>query len=1079
MNINNLSVFGQIKANNTENAFKTETYDTTGASLKVDGGLFVEKNISTNGIAYIDTISANNKSLLTIESSTLINGSLNIKKGIVGTINNLNVYNTSTEGTYKIPFFTDTTSDPSGSTYSRKFLKNSGLTIDIISGSEPSITADITGHAGEDVLTTTFNSHVATKTSKTTNGHVTVGNNINVSSGIISLPQSLETNTELTVKKINATTSATIKDLIVTNDTSINGDLTVDGDLTLNGKLSIIDTANILTVTNEDVSTKDSVIELYKLNSEGDYPALDTTAKGISFNYSSAENVPLKGFFGIPYRSDQKRMFVAIDDISYNDGENSDDAITEDGHTYLDAKFGTITATNSGSVDGDLIVYGNSTFQAVGDSTAGSIAITGKLISNSLIGLNILSLNDKNLTVASNSTAGSIGVSGKTSVSSLKAGYLNLGSKTLTVSNNSTTGTLTNSGNSTISTLNVGTVDLGTKKLTVATDSTANTIDVSSSLNASNITVGDVELKQLSTYKKLTVLNDSTVKSLNVVDGTSTGTLTVNGNASIGSLTLKNGTLYKPLSITTKASIGSLEMGTHTLTVNGNSTSGAITNTGSSNITSLKAGYLNLGTHTLTGSSNSTISGSITNTGTANVTSLKTGYLNLGVNALTVNSDSTIAGSLTSSGIATISSLEVNKLYMPTKTLTVNSNSTIAGTSTLNNVVVDSLEADHINASGRTVNVTGDFTFDSGNLGTIIAASTTVGTVSNPDFDINLEGDTTITGGNLGNVDIDKTYSKYLKATSNTIISSNDVGITGGNLGLVNITNTTIGKLQSSYKITPSSNITFGSGDLGVVDIASTTVGTLYSTHTITPSGNLTCSTGDLGVVDFNTTRANYFNSNHTITPTGNISFKDGDLGTVDFENVTASDLVADGLILSATGSGTAKFVGSSSLGIASLAETALTVESPKEVTEDGDASAVFKGGVYIEKHLVVNAGNDMADFIECQKDLEVEYGKCYCFDGENYSVSNKRRQKNVIGIASDTYAMKIGSSKGKNNIPIGVAGFVLAYVDKEYPVGTALICTKDGGLTKANLIDRIFFNDRIIATYWKKDKERMWVKIK
>jgi hypothetical protein len=118
---------------------------------------------------------------------------------------------------------------------------------------------------------------------------------------------------------------------------------------------------------------------------------------------------------------------------------------------------------------------------------------------------------------------------------------------------------------------------------------------------------------------------------------------------------------------------------------------------------------------------------------------------------------------------------------------------------------------------------------------------------------------------------------------------------------------------------------------------------------------------------------------------------------------------------------------------------------------------------------------NDIADMIEVPSGTVVDYGRVYCFDGEKYFSTEKRAQTNIIGIASDTYGYGLGVKDGKHQIPIGVAGFVLAYVDKAYEIGTELVSTKNGSLTKASFFEKIFKRNAIIATFWKDEKEENW----
>ena len=83
--------------------------------------------------------------------------------------------------------------------------------------------------------------------------------------------------------------------------------------------------------------------------------------------------------------------------------------------------------------------------------------------------------------------------------------------------------------------------------------------------------------------------------------------------------------------------------------------------------------------------------------------------------------------------------------------------------------------------------------------------------------------------------------------------------------------------------------------------------------------------------------------------------------------------------------------------------------------------------------------------------------------------------QKSYIGIHSDTFGFLMGNEEGKKKLNVAVAGFVLAYVDREYEVGTPLTCTTDGYLTEINFEDKMRYPERIVATYWKNEPNEEW----
>lgn len=144
-------------------------------------------------------------------------------------------------------------------------------------------------------------------------------------------------------------------------------------------------------------------------------------------------------------------------------------------------------------------------------------------------------------------------------------------------------------------------------------------------------------------------------------------------------------------------------------------------------------------------------------------------------------------------------------------------------------------------------------------------------------------------------------------------------------------------------------------------------------------------------------------------------------------------------------------------------------------------ALTVSTGGIYAASGIKSNTGvynavwNDLADCIPVDDKCKVEPGYCYCFDGERYYKSTKYLDEGIVGIDSDTYGMNMGRKPGLNQMDVAVAGFVLAYVDKEYKPGTPLTCTENGYLTEIKKEDKIEYPERIVATYWKSEPADEW----
>ena len=140
----------------------------------------------------------------------------------------------------------------------------------------------------------------------------------------------------------------------------------------------------------------------------------------------------------------------------------------------------------------------------------------------------------------------------------------------------------------------------------------------------------------------------------------------------------------------------------------------------------------------------------------------------------------------------------------------------------------------------------------------------------------------------------------------------------------------------------------------------------------------------------------------------------------------------------------------------------------------DGNGNTYFPGTLTASK--VKNAVlNDLADAIPVGEGDVLEAGYCYGFDGEHYTKTSEYMQKSYIGIHSDTYGFLMGHEEDKEKLNAAVAGFVLAYVDKEYEVGTPLTCTSDGHLTEIELEDKIKYPERVVATYWKNEPNEEW----
>lgn len=135
---------------------------------------------------------------------------------------------------------------------------------------------------------------------------------------------------------------------------------------------------------------------------------------------------------------------------------------------------------------------------------------------------------------------------------------------------------------------------------------------------------------------------------------------------------------------------------------------------------------------------------------------------------------------------------------------------------------------------------------------------------------------------------------------------------------------------------------------------------------------------------------------------------------------------------------------------------------------------------------------NDYADFQQLSDRLE--YGRVYYDTAEGAKICSQRCQLSVIGVATDTFGHAVGQGANPGHeVPIAVAGWVLAFVDKEYPCGTPLTNDAQGGLTEMTIEEKRLYPERLVAIYKKiETKEffgtinnkisvngRHWVKVK
>lgn len=176
---------------------------------------------------------------------------------------------------------------------------------------------------------------------------------------------------------------------------------------------------------------------------------------------------------------------------------------------------------------------------------------------------------------------------------------------------------------------------------------------------------------------------------------------------------------------------------------------------------------------------------------------------------------------------------------------------------------------------------------------------------------------------------------------------------------------------------------------------------------------------------------------------------------------------------------------GNNPVAVAALGE-ANTFTGPVEFSNATASTSTSTGAVVIAGGLGVQGNiygskvwgcvwNDLADCIDVPENTELEYGRCYCFDGHRYYKSAKYLDDGIIGIHSDTAGFCMGRRNDVKQMHVGVAGFILCYIDREYPVGTPLTCGEGGMLTKLKEEDISKNPHKIVGTFWKKESAEKW----
>ena len=222
-----------------------------------------------------------------------------------------------------------------------------------------------------------------------------------------------------------------------------------------------------------------------------------------------------------------------------------------------------------------------------------------------------------------------------------------------------------------------------------------------------------------------------------------------------------------------------------------------------------------------------------------------------------------------------------------------------------------------------------------------------------------------------------------------------------------------------------------------------------------------------------------------------NITATDITSGSVNSTNVVSTTITANGDV---TVGGTATFNTSQVFhGNTSFDSTVAFTTTPNFSSNSinlNDAQITYNGSDIVNVNKIITASkvrnavwNDIADALTVESDIELIPGKAYAYDGNNFRLTNSLGDSQYVGIHSDTAGYVLGADDNSKQLLVAIAGFVLAYVDKEYESGTLLTCTKDGFLTEVKN------NERPVVSFFKKEEEevykniinvngRSWVKI-
>jgi len=347
------------------------------------------------------------------------------------------------------------------------------------------------------------------------------------------------------------------------------------------------------------------------------------------------------------------------------------------------------------------------------------------------------------------------------------------------------------------------------------------------------------------------------------------------------------------------------------------------------------------------------------------------------------------------------------------------------------------------------------------------------------------------------------TIYNYLRSTNTTatLFDSNTTTINiGSSAAITNLLGTTASTLTSNGALVIAGGVGIGgSNTLGGVttitnNTASTTTtnGALIVTGGIGTANNInvagTANIGGITSLTSNTTSSAY--SNGTLVVTGGVGIS-GAVFTNSTMTIAGITSLTKGTASSAYNNGTLVVTGGVGISDNIYVHGNAVVDGTITITNAGalaysatvpslSATSILGYNGYFYGTKVFSAvWNDIADFIDVESTLNIEFGYAYAYNGNTHFKANKYAQIGIVGITTDTFGMSVGKKDDMCQLPIAIGGFVLAHVDNIYATGTTLTCNSRGELTKANILTRIFNPERIIATFYKIEKEEEWNGIK